>query len=67
MRSSTPGGVLFSGLTTLSSFGSLAIAADPGMAVLGRTLSLSLAIVLLNILILLPALLTLAGQSPQKE
>jgi len=67
MRSSTPGGVLFSGLTTLSSFGSLAIAPDPGMAVLGRTLSLSLAIVLLSILILLPALLTLAGQSPRKE
>jgi uncharacterized protein len=67
MRSSTPGGVLFSGLTTLSSFGSLAIAPDPGMAVLGRTLSLSLAIVLLSILILLPALLTLAGQSPPKE
>jgi hopanoid biosynthesis associated RND transporter like protein HpnN len=66
MRSSTPGGVLFSGLTTLSSFGSLAIAPDPGMAVLGRTLSLSLVIVLVNILILLPALLTLAGRSPPK-
>ncbi|MGA7981389.1 MAG: MMPL family transporter, partial [Chromatiaceae bacterium] len=64
MRSSTPGGVLFSGLTTLSSFGSLAIAPDPGMAILGRTLALSLTIVLVSVLIVLPALLALARRKP---
>jgi hopanoid biosynthesis associated RND transporter like protein HpnN len=63
MRSSTPGAVLFSGLTTLSSFGSLAIAPDPGMAILGRTLALALGIVLVSVLIVLPALLALARRS----
>jgi predicted RND superfamily exporter protein len=59
LQTSTPEAVLFSALTTMSSFGSLAVASDPGMSVLGRTLSISLAAVLLCILILLPALLAL--------
>ncbi len=59
LQTSTPEAVLFSALTTMSSFGSLAVASDPGMSVLGRTLSISLAAVLLCILILLPAILAL--------
>lgn len=59
LRSSTPAAVLFSALTTMSSFGSLAAASDPGMSVLGKTLSISLGAVLLCILILLPAILAL--------
>ncbi len=59
MSSSTPGGVLFSALTTLSSFGSLAISPDPGMAILGRTLAIALTVIIVNVLIVLPALLVL--------
>lgn len=59
LRTSTPAAVMFSGLTTMSSFGSLAVAADPGMSALGKTLSVGLAAVLLSILVLLPALLML--------
>jgi hopanoid biosynthesis associated RND transporter like protein HpnN len=59
LNTSTPTAVLFSGLTTLSSFGSLAVADDPGLSGLGKTLSLGLASVLLAILLLLPALLRL--------
>ncbi|HKK15014.1 MAG TPA: hypothetical protein VKA14_10160, partial [Gammaproteobacteria bacterium] len=62
MHSSTPGGVLFSALTTLSSFGSLAIAPDPGMAVLGRTLAVALAVVLVSVMLVLPASLALVPQ-----
>jgi hopanoid biosynthesis associated RND transporter like protein HpnN len=57
LRTSTPGAVLYSALTTMSSFGSLAVAGDPGMAVLGKTLLLALTAVLVSILILLPVLL----------
>jgi len=59
MASSTPGGVLFSALTTLSSFGSLAISPDPGMSILGRTLAIALSVIIVNVLIVLPALLVL--------
>ncbi len=61
LRSSTPEGVLFSGLTTLASFGSLAISPDPAMASLGKTLALALALVLAGSLLVLPALLALFG------
>jgi len=54
--------VLFSALTTLSSFGSLAIAPDPGMAVLGRTLAVALAVVLVSVMLVLPASLALVPQ-----
>lgn len=59
LKTSTPEAVLFSALTTMSSFGSMAVAGDPGMAVLGRTLLIALGSVLLAILIILPALLQL--------
>lgn len=57
LRTSTPEAVLFSALTTLSSFGSLAVASNPGMSVLGRTLSIAVVSTLLSTLFLLPALL----------
>jgi predicted RND superfamily exporter protein len=59
LHTATPEAVLFSALTTMSSFGSLALADDPGMSVLGKTLTLGLISTLFAILILLPALLTL--------
>ncbi len=67
LQTSTPAAVLFSGLTTLSSFGSMAISNDPGMASLGRTLSLALVMVLLSILVVLPALLLLVTPSPKED
>lgn len=57
MRGSTAEAVLFSGLTTMSSFGSLAISPSPGMAILGQSLSIALACVLVATLIVLPAVL----------
>jgi len=67
LQTSTPMAVFFSGLTTLSAFGSLALSSDPGMASLGKALSLALAIVLLSILVVLPALLLIFTHSPQEE
>ncbi|OFC42377.1 hypothetical protein BAE30_15380 [Acidithiobacillus caldus] len=67
LQTSTPMAVFFSGLTTLSAFGSLAVSSDPGMASLGKALSLALAMVLLSILLILPALLLIFTHSPQEE
>ena len=67
LQTSTPVAVFFSGLTTLSSFGSMAISSDPGMASLGRTLTLALIMVLLCILVVLPAMLMLLTPSPKEE
>ncbi len=59
MRSSTPVGIFFSALTTMSTFGSLAVASDPAVSMLGITLSIALGWVLVCTLIVLPAVLTL--------
>lgn len=67
LQTSTPLAVFFSGITTLSAFGSMAISLDPGMASLGKTLSLALAMVLLCILVVLPALLLLFTHSPREQ
>jgi len=56
--SATPRAVLFSALTTLCSFGSLAISGDTAMACLGITLTIALAAVLVCVLIVQPALLS---------
>ncbi|MCO6440167.1 MAG: MMPL family transporter [Nitrococcus mobilis] len=61
LLSSTPSAILFSALTTMSSFGSLALASDPGVAILGRTLSIALGWVLICTLIVLPAVLMLVS------
>lgn len=61
LLSSTPAAILFSALTTMSSFGSLAIAPDPGVAMLGRTLSIALGWILVCTLIVLPAVLVLVS------
>ncbi|EAR20963.1 MMPL family transporter [Nitrococcus mobilis] len=61
LLSSTPTAILFSALTTMSSFGSLALASDPGVAMLGRTLSIALGWVLICTLIVLPAVLMLVA------
>jgi len=57
LQSSTARAVLFSALTTMSAFGSLALSNDPGTAEMGELLAISLAATLLCTLFVLPALL----------
>ena len=67
MRTSTPRAVLFSGLTTVASFGSLSISNHIGTASMGKLLTVTLAWTLASTLILLPALLTLRRQGLRSQ
>ena len=57
MRTSTPRAVLFSALTTIASFGSLALSGHRGMTSMGQLLTIAVAYTLVSTLIVLPALL----------
>jgi predicted exporter len=57
LQSSTARGVVFSALTTMCAFGSLALSPDPGSAEMGKLLTISLAMTVLCTLFILPALL----------
>ncbi len=57
LQSSTARAIIFSALTTMSAFGSLALSVDPGTAEMGELLTISLASTLLCTLFVLPALL----------
>ena len=57
LRSSTPRAVLFSALTTVASFGSLAVSAHRGMSSMGVLLTIALTITLATTLLVLPALM----------
>jgi uncharacterized protein len=57
LQSSTARAVLFSALTTGTAFGSLALSGNPGMAEMGKLLSIALAYTLLCTFTVLPALL----------
>ncbi len=59
LPTSTSRAVLFSGLTTLASFGNLAFSPHLGMASMGQLLAIGMALTLAATLILLPALLRL--------
>jgi uncharacterized protein len=61
LQSGTGRAVLFSALTTMAAFGSLALSPDPGTAEMGTLLSISLFCTLFCALIVLPALLDPAG------
>jgi hopanoid biosynthesis associated RND transporter like protein HpnN len=63
LQSSTARAVLFSALTTMSAFGSLALSHDPGTAEMGVLLSISLGCTLFCTLFVLPALL---GPAPAR-
>jgi len=54
--SATPRAVLFSGLTTLCSFGSMAVSGDTAMMMLGKTLAIALGCMLFSVLIVQPAI-----------
>ena len=62
MRSSTPRAVAFSALTTMGSFGALALSSHRGTASMGQLLTLAITITMLCTLIVLPALLTVAAR-----
>ena len=57
LATSTPRAVLFSGLTAVASFGTLAVSKHPGIAGMGLLISLSLGYALLCALVVLPALM----------
>ena len=57
MRTSTPRAVFFSALTTIASFGSLALSTHPGTASMGTLLLIGLGMTMLSTLIALLALL----------
>jgi hopanoid biosynthesis associated RND transporter like protein HpnN len=61
LQTSTARAVLFSSLTTIASFGTLGLSTHPGMASLGRLLTVGIAMTLVCSLVILPALLTLLG------
>ena len=63
LQSSTARAVVFSALTTMAAFGSLALSNDPGTAEMGLLLTISLACALFCALFILPALLGPAQQA----
>ncbi len=59
---STPRAVLFSALTTVGSFGTLALSAHPGTASMGLLLTLAIGLTVVSTLVVLPALLQSFGR-----
>jgi hopanoid biosynthesis associated RND transporter like protein HpnN len=57
LQSSTARAVVFSALTTMCAFGSLALSPDPGSSEMGKLLAISLAMTVFCTLFVLPALL----------
>jgi hopanoid biosynthesis associated RND transporter like protein HpnN len=62
LQSSMARAVVFSALTTIVAFGSLALSSHPGTADMGKLLTISLGFALFTSLVFLPALLALAGR-----
>ncbi len=60
-NTSTPRAVVLSALTTIGSFGSIALSSHPGTASMGILLSISIALTLVCTLVVLPALMALQG------
>lgn len=59
-ETSTPRAVTFSALTTIGSFGSIALSGHPGTASMGILLTIAISLTLASTLIFLPALMSLA-------
>jgi hopanoid biosynthesis associated RND transporter like protein HpnN len=57
MKTSTPRAVLFSALTTIGSFGSIALSSHPGTSSMGMLLTIAIALSLGCTLVVLPALM----------
>ncbi len=67
MQTSTPRAIILSALTTVCSFGSLAISSHQGTASMGKLLAISLAYTLVATLIVLPATLALKEQLARRS
>jgi hopanoid biosynthesis associated RND transporter like protein HpnN len=63
LATSTPRAILFSALTTMCSFGTLAISSHRGTASMGQLLAISLTLALVCTLVVLPAMLELRARS----
>ena len=59
VSTTTPRAVIFSSLTTIASFGSLAVSSHRGTASMGELLVLSIGLTLVCTLVVLPALMQL--------
>ena len=66
MSTTTPRAVLFSALTTIGSFGSIALSSHPGTSSMGVLLAIAIVCTLISTLILLPVLMTLWPANYQK-
>jgi len=60
MATSTPRAILFSALTTIGSFGSIALSGHPGTASMGMLLTIALVCTLVTTLLVLPAFLAIS-------
>ena len=67
LETSTAQAVLFSALTTMASFGSMAFADHPGFASLGQLLLVGVGYTLLANLVLLPALIARSGGAGEPQ
>jgi hypothetical protein len=63
LETSTPRAVLFSALTTIGSFGSLAVSAHPGMASMGILLMIAITLTTICTILVLPALRDIVGRA----
>ena len=67
LRTSTPRAVLFSALTTVGSFGALALSSHKGTASMGLLLTIAIGLTIVCTLVVLPALLYEAGRWRQER
>jgi predicted RND superfamily exporter protein len=67
LMTSTPRAVLFSALTTVGSFGALALSGHKGTASMGLLLTIALGLTIVTTLVVLPALLHEAGRWRRKR
>jgi hypothetical protein len=66
LDTSTPRAVIFSALTTIGSFGSIALSSHPGTASMGLLLTIAIAMTLACTLLVLPALIEATGAGDAK-
>jgi hypothetical protein len=64
LGTSTPRAVVFSALTTIGSFASIALSSHPGTAGMGVLLTIAIGLTLLCTMIVLPALMALTNRRP---
>ena len=65
LETSTPRAVVFSALTTIGSFGSIALSSHPGTSSMGVLLTIAITLTLGCTLVVLPALMTVAGKQSE--